>query len=191
MFNKIFKPIGSVAKYAENKSRLWIPRVMPLLILFSYLEDAIQAILHLRMKANSMAIITNSWEIIGVIYVLLDIAIILAGTVLIASSWNDGSGVVMLLLQRTMQSFAFSVWDYELLLHYCVDVACLLLLLAMRLSQRQSVEWHNKQQRNLQRLLLLARICMCCVFLLWIVEQHQVSQYGITTHLNPLTTSHP
>jgi len=154
---------------------------MPLLILFSYLEDAIQAILHLRMTANSMAIITNSWEIIGVIYVLLDIAIILAGTVLIASSWNDSSGVVMLLLQRTMQSFAFGVWvlDYELLLHYCVDVACLLLLLAMRLSQRQPVEWHNKQQaqRNLQRLLLLARICMCCVFLLWLVEKHQVSQY--------------
>ncbi|XP_034473613.1 surfeit locus protein 4 homolog [Drosophila innubila] len=153
-----------------------MPRMMPLLILFSYLEDAVQAIVHLRMHANQMAIIMNSWEIIGVIYMLLDIAIILTGTVLIASSWNDGSGVVMLLLPRTLRSFAFGMWDYELLLDYCVNVACLLLLLAMRLSQRQADEWHNRQQqqRNLQRLLLLGRICMCCVFLLWIVEKHQI-----------------
>ncbi|KAL7741384.1 hypothetical protein ACLKA6_013823 [Drosophila palustris] len=179
MYRKIIKPVASRAKFGGNKAKSWIPRVMPLLIVFGYLEEAVHAMLHLRMLANQMGVIINSWEIIGVIYVLLDIGIILTGTVLIANGWNDNRGVVMLLLQRTMRSFAFSssIWDYELLLHHCVDVASLLLLLAMRLSQREAVEWHNnnsRQQRSLQRLLLLGRICMCCVFLLWIVEKHQI-----------------
>ncbi|KAM8716870.1 hypothetical protein ACLKA7_003701 [Drosophila subpalustris] len=138
MYRKIIKPLASRAKFGGNKAKSWIPRVMPLLIVFDYLEDAVHAMLHLRMLANQMGVIMNSWEIIGVIS---------------------------------------SIWDYELLLHHCVDVASLLLLLAMRLSQREAVEWHNnnsRQQRNLQRLLLLGRICMCCVFLLWIVEKHQI-----------------
>ncbi|KAH8271892.1 hypothetical protein KR044_009207, partial [Drosophila immigrans] len=146
----------------------------PILILSAYLGDALQAMLQLAMHSNHMAMLVNGWQIIGAIYVLFDIAIILTGTVLIVCSWNDGSGVGLLMLQHTMRTLAFSIWNCELWLHYCVDAGCLLLLLAMRQSQRQA-EWQaDKQQPSLQRLLLLARMAMCCVCLLWIVEPHQI-----------------
>ncbi|XP_060666830.1 uncharacterized protein LOC132798855 isoform X1 [Drosophila nasuta] len=185
MFKAIFKAIFGFVQFAANRIRAWIPQVAASLILFGYLGDALQAMLQLRMHAHHMAMLMNGWETIGVIYMLLDIAIILTGTVLIAYSCdcNDGSGngVAMLWLQRTLRTLAFSIWDYELLLHYCVDVGCLLLLLlAMRQSQRQAtagVCWQHdrQQQRSLQRLLSVARIGMCCVCLLWIVEPHQLA----------------
>ncbi|XP_034100902.1 uncharacterized protein LOC117565758 isoform X2 [Drosophila albomicans] len=184
MFKAIFKAIFGFVQFAANRIRAWIPQVAASLILFGYLEDALQAMLQLRMHAHHMAMLMNGWETIGVIYMLLDIAIILTGTVLIGCSCNcndgSGNGVAMLWLQRTLRTLAFSIWDYELLLHYCVDVGCLLLLLlAMRQSQRQAtagVCWQHdrQQQRSLQRLLSVARIGMCCVCLLWIVEPHQI-----------------
>ncbi|KAH8419329.1 hypothetical protein KR222_005643 [Zaprionus bogoriensis] len=147
---------------------------MPFLIMFAYLNDTLQSALHLRLEAAHIAVSLNGPNVIVGICKLLDVGIILAGALLLAIGWREGAGIALLLLHRTVQRLSAGMWIAELLAHL-VDAGCLLLLLALRLSQRQSLEWHNKQQgQNLQRSLLLGRFGMCCEFLLWSADNHQV-----------------
>ncbi|KAH8377196.1 hypothetical protein KR093_004037, partial [Drosophila rubida] len=147
----------------------------PVLILFGYLADALVATRRMRMESYHMAMLANDWQLIGLMYMLLDVAIILTGCVLIGFSWRDARGVALLMLQRTLRTLIFSIWNYAVFLHYVVDVGCLLMLLANRQSQRQKAAFERqreKDERRLQILILVARICMSCVCLSWIVENH-------------------
>lgn len=170
MFHRLLSHGMRIVSYVERKSKLWIPYVMPLLILLGYLEEALYSVWHLHVPRGGR---NPNPNLLASICQLLDISIILTGTVLTLIGWHAGSGCSMLLLHRLVQRFYGGMWITDLLEHF-VDVGCLLLLLALRLSQRQRLDWcnnnnsSNKQQEQLQRYLLLGRIGLCCEFLLWL-----------------------
>lgn len=188
MLQRVLKCGTHIASYGRQKSKLWIPRVMPFLILLGYLEEALLVALHLHVPAC-----LRSFNVIGSICQLADIGIILAGTGLTLIGWHAESGVCLLLLHRSVQRFYDSgMWITDLLEHF-VDAGCLLLLLALRLSQRQMLDSNNNiksssssrgiEQAQLQRWLQLGRIGMSCEFLVWFFEnQRQVRSNCAALH---------
>lgn len=177
MLQRVLKCGTNIASYGRQKSKLWILRVMPFLILLGYLEEAWLVASHLHVPAS-----LRSFNVIGSLYQLADIYIILAGTGLTLIGWNAEAGVCLLLVHRSVERFYDSgMWITDLLEHF-VDAACLLLLLALRLSQRQMLDSNNNsksssrraiEQAQLQRWLQLGRIGMSCEFLVWIFENHR------------------
>lgn len=188
MLQRVLKCGSNIASYGRQKSKLWIPRVMPFLILLGYLEEALLVALHLHVPAS-----LRSFNVIGSICQLADIGIILAGIGLTLIGWHAESGVCLLLLHRSVQRFYDSgMWITDLLEHF-VDAGCLLLLLALRLSQRQMLDSNNNiksssssrgiEQAQLQRWLQLGRIGMSCEFLVWFFEnQRQVRSNCAALH---------
>lgn len=182
MLHRVLKGATNLASYGRRKSKLWIPRVVPFLILLGYLEEALLAALHLHVPAS-----LHSFNVIDSVCQLANIGIILAGTVLTLIGWHAESGVCLLLMHRSVQRFYDSgMWITDLFEHF-VDVGCLLLLLALRLSQRQTLDNNSKsssriQQIQLQRWLQLGRIAMSCEFLVWFFENHQVRSNCAALH---------
>lgn len=176
MFRRLLLLGMSIAGCVRRKSKLWIPQVMPLLILLGYLEEALRSAMHLHVPAS-----LSGPHVTASISPLLDMSIILTGTVLILIGWHEGYGCCLLMLHRSVRRFNGGMSITDLLEHF-VDVGSLLLLLALRLSQRQQLYCCNnnnnrsKQQEQLQHLLLLGRMGLCSEFLLWVGTHgnHQV-----------------
>lgn len=181
MLHRVLKSATNVASYGRRKSKLWIPRVVPILILLGYLEEALLVALHLHVPAS-----LHSFNLYGSICQLEDIATILTGTVLTLIGWHAENGVCLLLLHRSVQRFYDSGWWITDLLEHFVDVGCLVLLLALRLSQRQTLHNNSKssriQQVQLQLWLQLGRIAMSCEFLIWFFENYQVRSNCAALH---------
>lgn len=175
MIHRLLSHGMRIVSYIGRKRILWIPYVMPLMILLGYLEEALYSAWHLHLPLT-----WHNPNLLASICQLLDICIILTGTVLTLIGLHAGSGCSMLLLHRLLLRFYGGIWIADLLEQF-VDVGSLLLMLALRLSQRQRLDWcnnnnsSNREQEQLQRYLLLGRISLCCELLLWIASgNHQV-----------------
>lgn len=165
---------GNVALRAKKKLQKCIPEMMPIFIIFSYLEGALQSTFRLRIEANAIAIIIDSSALVGGIYVVFDILVILTAAGLIACHKSETVAVSLLLLHHTLHCFFFTMWSLNQALHDFVDVGTLLLLLALREREHATFEAWLRKQRTVQRLLLVARVCMCGIYVLWCRETENV-----------------
>ncbi|EDW71232.2 uncharacterized protein [Drosophila virilis] len=165
---------GNVALRGKKKFQKCIPEMMPIFIIFSYLEGALQSTFRLRIEATAIAIIIDSSVLVGGIYVVFDILVILTAAGLIACHKSETVAISLLLLHHTLHCFFFTMWSLNQALHDFVDVGTLLLLLALRERERATFEEALRKQRTVQRLLLVARVCMCGIYVLWCRETENV-----------------
>ncbi|ALC38697.1 maker434 [Drosophila busckii] len=146
---------------------------MPLLIWLRYLEQAMQSTILIRLEPTTFNVDIHSYHSIGALYVICLAGLAVSGLLLVGHCRKETWGVSLLLLQRVLQFFVFGRWTLRFVYSMCLDMGCVLLLLLSKACSQ-----HLRQQRRLQLLLLLARICMCGKFLLWRSEQQKyISDY--------------
>lgn len=166
---KICALAGGIGKRVQGKVRSWILQLSALLILMNYVQLAIQSSLHLRLEAEQMAIFFGCPALIGVLYVVLDTCATLAGTGLIMWHRKEATGLSLLILHHTLHCMFFTNSIIQQALNEFVDVGSLLLLVALGQAKENKL---NK--RKLELLLLLSRICMSCIYFLWLREENNV-----------------
>ncbi|XP_017025517.1 uncharacterized protein [Drosophila kikkawai] len=154
----------------------WIPTLMPYFVMLNYFMDLLYSLVHFSHLGKQRAVVMNVTNVFGYIYTVFDMFLILVSLILTLGTRIEESGVILLLIGRVIHRLLLSIWS--MLLYYlfseCQDMGCLLMLLATKAKMHAEKGCPKMEVSSYHLLLLGARLCLCCMFLIWMDEDLNV-----------------
>lgn len=159
-------------------NRLRVLKLMPYFVMSFYFVDAFYSTYHFRNVGKERAVVMDVSNAFGCIYTIFDIGTIVVSLILILGTRIEESGVTLLLIGRVVHRLLFSIWSmlFYFLLSDALDLGCLLMLLAAKTKVRLEMGWPKMEVSSYHLLLAGARICLCCMFAIWLDEDMNVSR---------------
>ncbi|KAH8341442.1 hypothetical protein KR059_007084 [Drosophila kikkawai] len=151
---------------------------MPYFVMLNYFMDLLYSLVHFSHLGKQRAVVMNVTNVFGYIYTVFDMFLILVSLILTLGTRIEESGVILLLIGRVIHRLLLSIWS--MLLYYlfseCQDMGCLLMLLATKAKMHAEKRCPKMEVSSYHLLLLGARLCLCCMFLIWMDEDLNVSR---------------
>ncbi|KAH8261798.1 hypothetical protein KR038_005913 [Drosophila bunnanda] len=152
---------------------------MPYFVMSIYFMDLLYSLVHFFHLSKERAVVMDASKVFGYIYTMFDMILILVSVILTLGTQLEESGLTLLLIGRVIHCLLLSNWS--MLMHYiiseCQDMGCLLMLLAAKAKVRAMMGCPKMEVRSYHTLLLAARICLCCMFLIWLDEDVNVCRF--------------
>ncbi|KAH8374237.1 hypothetical protein KR200_005080 [Drosophila serrata] len=145
---------------------------MPYFVMSNYFMDLLYSFVHFFHLSKERAVIMDVTGVFGHIYTMFDMSLILVSLVLTLGTRIEESGVTLILIGRVIHRLLLSIWSMFMyyLVGECQDMGCLLLLLATKAKMRAQMGCPKMEVSSFHILLLVARIFLCCMFLIWLDE---------------------
>ncbi|KAH8282221.1 hypothetical protein KR054_006274 [Drosophila jambulina] len=145
---------------------------MPYLVMSYYFMDMLYSFANFFHLCKERAVVMDVTKVFVYIYTMFDIGLILVSLILTLGTRMEETGVMLLLIGRVIHRLLLSLWS--MLLYYLFgelqDMGCLLMLLAAKAKVRAKMGCPKMEVKRYQFLLLGARLCLCCMFLIWLDE---------------------
>ncbi|KAH8249560.1 hypothetical protein KR032_010522 [Drosophila birchii] len=149
---------------------------MPYFVMSNYFMDLLFSFVHFFHLCNERAVVMDVTNVFGYIYTIFDMSLMVVSLILTLGTSIEETGVTLMLIGRVIHRLLLSMWS--LLLYYLVgefqDMGCLFILVAAKAKLRFKMGCPKMEVSSYHLLLVAARFCLCCMFLIWLDENVNV-----------------
>ncbi|KAH8367400.1 hypothetical protein KR084_012081 [Drosophila pseudotakahashii] len=169
--------VAKIIKGLRREIRPLVLKCMPYFVMSYYFMEVLYSVVNTPHVGRERAIVMDVNEVFGHFYTSFDVLLTIGAIFLILGTRKDASGVTLLLIGRVVHRLFFSIWTMFFYFFFTdsLDVGSLFMLMAAKIKLRDQKEWPQMEKSKYQVLLLAGRLCLCCLFIMWLDEGMETS----------------